>query len=395
MVDGWTVDTLSTPVADVWIASSDGEDLDYSYGGTRKVHFGASDDEAERELGRLVHYESRLKNRLINRVLADGALDHLSDRLPPGFLPSRVGGGRCLFRPRDAQVDAILSDPAHPDFEPVIEVLFAGIGRVLNEREGRIKLTPDFGRFSGVSDILYRFTPHVLGIRREDGGCGGKASYTTTGIVTALEHMGIAECKDRPVTVIGSAGALGAGIANHLAHDEFRDLKVADLVYSEGTVTMPGRSGTVTAEVLPSEVGRFTDACLGRGGVIVPATYGGELAASDLGAIPRGTMLVLAHNLALPSGTEGRGLAAELQRLGIDALPGQILTLGGALTSRIEWFSRAAGVSLFDKPLAHAVVRATVTHLMEAMRAEGRFATPYERMLDYAGFEPDRKDRDD
>jgi hypothetical protein len=392
MMDEYTIVTVSTAVADAWIVWSQDERLDYAYGGTRKVPPGASDRETERELVRLMRYESHLKNRLINRALDEGALDDVADDLPPGFATSRVGGGRCLFRARDEHMDAILSNPADPAFEPTIEILFAEVGARLNELGGRVKLTPDFGKFSGVSDILYRFTPHVLGIRREDGGCGGKASYTTTGILAALDHAGIGALKEGPVTVIGSDGALGVDIAKDLAGRGFRDLKVADLAYSRKTITLPAPEGSVMAEVLPSQPGRFTNECLRRGGVIVPATHGGELAASDLGAIPRGTILALAHNLALPPGRQGRALATQMEGLGIDPIPGQILTLGGALTSRLEWFSRAAGVTTFDKPLAHRVVHATVNHLMGGIPASSDAPTLYDQMCDYAAFDPDYED---
>lgn len=392
MVHGYTIDAVSTPVADAWIVGFHDQNLDYSYGGTRKVPPRTSDKEVKRELVRLMHYESHLKNGLINRVLEDGALNHLEDDLPPCFLRSRVGGGRCLFRPRNEHVDTILTDPTHSEFEPTIEVLFAEVGRLLQERDGKIKLTPDFGKFAGVSDILYRFTPHVLGIRCEDGGCGGKASYTTTGIIAGLDYIGIADCTDQPVTVIGSAGALGTDTTKDLAGRGFRNLGVADLVYTEDTITLEATPGTVTVEVLPSEAGRFTSQCLRRGGVIVCTTYGGELVASELGVIPKGTILVLAHNLALPSGDQGRQLAVELQGRGVDLIPGQILTLGGALTSRVEWFSREAGVRQFDKSLAHKVVHATVSHLMSAIPAESDSPTLYEQMFDYARFGTDHED---
>lgn len=388
----FTIDTVSTPVADAWIVGCADCDVAYSYGGTRKVPAGTSDAVIKHELVRLMRYESHLKNRLINRVLAEGALDHLAAELPAGFLGSRVGGGRCLFRPRDERVDAILSDPGHPEFEATIEVLFEQVGARLNELDGRIKLTPDFGKFSGVSDILHRHTTHVLGIRVEDGGCGGKASYTTTGIMAALEHIGIGDRLERPVTVIGADGALGVDITRDLASRGFRDLMVADLAYGEDTLAVNGSAGAAPIAVLPSEPGRFTDRCLRRGGVIVPATHGGELVASDMTAIPRGTVLALAHNLALPSGELGRQLAAELQRRCIDVIPGQVLTLGGALTSRIEWFSRAQGAARFDKPLAHAVVHATVSHLMDAIPAQDAPPPFYEQMCAYAGFDPGHED---
>ncbi len=386
---GLTIDRIASPVADAWVATSGDEEVEYSYGGTRKVAPGTSDEATERQLVDLMRYESHLKNRLINCALADGALDHLASDLPPGFVTSRVGGARCLFRPRDAHIDAILSDPAHEDFEATIAILFEQVGALLEARAGKIKLTPDFGKFSGVADILHRFTPHVLGIRREAGGCGGKASYTTTGIIAALDFINICADPGRPVTVIGSDGALGVDITRELAGRGFHDLAVADLSYGADAETISVSNGTLRKlDVLPSEHGRFTLECLRRGGVIVPATHGGELALSDVAAIPRGTTLALAHNLALPPGSHGRDLAARMQHLGVELIPGQVLTLGGALTSRIEWYSRAAGVALFDKPLAHDVVRATVGHLMAAIGPATAGRSLYDRMCACASFDP-------
>jgi hypothetical protein len=385
-MQGFSIEKVPSCAADAWIVSVDDSTLDYCYGGTRKLAPETSDEDAERELVRLMRYESHLKNSLINRALVEGAVDDVRGELPSGFLESRVGGARCLFRARDEQVDAILSDPGDPRFAETIGVLFEEVGRVLDEREGRIKLTPDFGKFSGVSDILHAFTPHVLGIRIEDGGCGGKASYTTIGILAALDVIGIDDDVQRPVTVIGSDGALGVDVMRDLAGRGFRDMTVADISYDPDAAGVAVNTREDDVPVLPSEPGRFTTDCLARGGVIVPVTHGGELARSEWTAIPAGTTLALAHNLALPDGAEGHRLVAELERLGIVLIPGQILTLGGALTSRLEWFSRAAGIVRFDKPTAHAVVDAVVRHLMAAVAAHDGGTTLYGRMCAYAGF---------
>jgi hypothetical protein len=61
-----------------------------------------------------------------------------------------------------------------------VRPVFAEIGRALNDLDGQVKLTADFGRFATLSDMLHEF-PHVLGVRCDAGGCGGRTSFATTG----------------------------------------------------------------------------------------------------------------------------------------------------------------------------------------------------------------------
>lgn len=372
-------------LADVWIASDSQIDVNYSYGGTRMVHPHVDNTEVNSTLTRLMLYESTLKNRLINYTIRQGMLEAYRDRAPKGFLESAVSGARCLIRPRTAEVAAVLDDPDHREFHAVLEPIFESIGEFLNRMEGRIKLTPDFGRFAGLSDILVRYTPHVLGIRCEDGGCGGKSSYSSTGIVAALEAMDVPRYKDGPLTLIGSAGALGSDVLAYFLQDGYRDLAVCDLVYDD---PRSGARPPVDLPRLPSRWKMFTPPCLERGGVIVATTVGGELENSRWQAMPSGALLFLAHNLAVPHGDEGIALMSHIADHGVFAVPGQVLTLGGALTSRLEWFWRQSKPDVpFDKPLAHAVVRDAVRYLVTDIQARAAAAgvTLYEAMLDLTG----------
>lgn len=54
-------------------------------------------------------------------------------------------------------------------------------------------------------------------------------------------------------------------------------------------------------------------------------------------------------------------------RKGREGNPGQLLTFGGAMTSRLEWFFRSSRKEdeLFNKPLAHKAVRLAVDYLFE------------------------------
>ena len=249
-----------------------------------------------------------------------------------------MGGARAIFRPKTARAEAILQDPQHPEFEVILAPLFSKIGALLESLRGRIKLTPDFGRFASVSDFLARYTEHVLGIACPAGGCGGKASYTTTGIIAALQVFAPEAPNDGSLTIIGSDGALGRDLVRHFRVIAPRaELVVCDLAYDSGTSAPPDGLA-----VLPAEPGRFTRDCLGRGGTIIATTVGGELEASDLDVLGSGALLVLAHNLATPEGVKGVKLMRAVAERRVTAIPGPLLTLGGALTSRLEWFSRKA-----------------------------------------------------
>jgi hypothetical protein len=371
---------IAHDLADIWIATDNQPGTDYSYGGTRMVAPDTDDSEVHKILRRLMIYESALKNRLINIALGKGVLAAYADRIPQGFLESTVGGARCIIRPREQALTAALKNPEHSEFHTITSRIFESIGTLLNQQEGQIKLTPDFGRFAGLAGILARYTPHALGIRCEDGGCGGKSSYSSTGIIGALETIGIANHKHDLITLIGSAGAMGSDVLNYLLGEGFDDIVVCDLVYNDGVVP-PGK-----LVKLPSSEKVFTDTCLMGGGVIVATTLGQELEHSNWQLIPPGTILLLAHNLAVPEGAKGASLMRQIADRGVLALPGQILTLGGALTSRLEWFWRQSNAAQpFDKPLAHMVVRAVVTFLVAEILDLSRSSrmTPYETMLHY------------
>jgi hypothetical protein len=371
---------IAHPLATIWLARERKEKASYFYGGTRLIDPTASDSAVTDTLIRLMSGESATKNRLINRAIESGALDDMAAELPPGFLESRVGGARCIIRPHTPEIASRLSDPLHPDNTQTTATVLESIGGTLNEREPRIKLTPDFGRYAGLADVLHQYTPNVLGIRCERGGCGGKSSYSTTGVLAGAEQVMPRLGTPFPVTLIGSAGAMGEGVLEYFLRQQTGNLGACDLVYDEpGGETVPQG-----ARHLPSRWGMFTDECLDRGGLIVATTVGDELENSDWERIPRGTGLLLAHNLALPAGEKGIALARALAGRGVLAIPGQALTLGGALTARVEWYWRQKpGNPDFNKPLAHKVVHRVVSYLvallLEMSGAEG--ITPFEAML--------------
>lgn len=381
----YEVNAVTSEVCDAWIAGVLEDGYDYGYGGTRMVPPDFSDADAEEALVRLMLEESHLKNQLINHALDTDLLEDLRDQLPPGYLGSKVGGGRCIMRPK-ARYYEILQDPRHPAFSETIAEVFKVIGARLNELGGRLKLTPDFGRFEGLADELHRFTDQVLGVRCSVGGCGGKASYTTSGILGGFKASEVIGNGRSRFTLIGAAGALGSGILDRILQDALHEeLQVCDLVYDNGAKVEPPRD----LPKLPSEPGKFTDDCLERGGTLIMTTYGQELENSNWKKIPPDTHLMLAHNLSLPSGESGRRLARRIAERSIFCLPGQMLTLGGALTSRLEWFWRQAhpGADFTPKkPLAHEVAGRVVAHTVTSILDRGRRdgTTPYEAMWSYA-----------
>ncbi len=380
----YDMDAISTDVCDAWIAGVQDPGYEYCYGGTRMVGWSASDSDAEESLVRLMFEESHLKNCMINRALETDFLADLAPEIPSGYLKSRVGGGRCIMRPKTEKLNEILKNPAHPEFRALISQVFREIGDLLNQKGGRIKLTPDFGRYAGLADLLADFTPHVLGVGCDIGGCGGKASYTVSGIVGALRTLGLLEDKAARYTLVGSAGALGSELLTFLQREGFTDLSVCDLDYDQGTEAPPAG-----LPCFRSAEGRFTDECLGRGSIQVFTTWGEELENSDIDAIPPGSKLILAHNLSVPAGEKGKLLMRRIAAQGIFAIPGQILTLAGALTSRLEWFWRQNYPKRDftpKKPLAHRIAERMVSFLTEEVDALAKREniTHYEAMWAYA-----------
>lgn len=375
---------LAHDFADIWIAAEYQQGCNYYYGGTRMAPPQATDEEVEQDIKRLAIAESALKNRLINLALTANIFQHYEDRLPQGFTESVVGGARCIIRPRDLATYTILSHAGHEQFREVILPIFSSVGEYLNQVEGVIKLTPDFGCFAGLADILAEFTPHTLGIGCEKGGCGGKSSYSVTGILSALQSTGAIESRDEAITLIGSAGAMGSDVLAFFQREAFHDVAICDLAY-EHEASQPAPE---TGRVLPAVARKFTEECLQRGGTIVATTLGRELENSSWWLIPSGTTFFLAHNLAIPNGEKGLTLMRQLVKQGVTVFPGQILTLGGALTSRLEWFWRQSKPNTsFDKQLAHLVVKDAVHFLItENQRiADQEDLSPYEAMFLYAG----------
>jgi hypothetical protein len=381
----YDIHMISGQICDAWIAGVKDSDVEYCYGGTRMVHWSASDSDAEEDLLRLMFEESHLKNRMINRALHSGLLADLEPELPAGYLGSRVGGGRCIMRPKTEALYSVLQNPMHQEFGSLISEVFRDIGEFLNTKGGRIKLTPDFGRYAGLADHLANFTPHVLGVRCGIGGCGGKASYTVSGILGSMRALGLLSDKATRYTLVGAAGALGSGVLEYLQHEGFQDLAVSDLLYDSGIEPPPAGLSE-----LSSAQGRFTNECLARGGILIFTTWGEELENSNLDAIPRGSSLVLAHNLSVPPGERGNQLMRDVAQRGILAIPGQILTLGGALTSRLEWFWRKNYPNADfteKKPLAHEIAGRVGAYLAREIDelARKQNLTPYEAMWAFAG----------
>lgn len=369
--------TLRTEPADVWVAWDGDYGNAYAYGGCRMVHWRTRNEDAIGLLCSLMENESGYKNTLINLALEAGALDGVASKLPPGFAQSRVGGARCVMRPADEEAASIMSNPRDPRFGATLRRIFEPLGALLNATQGRVKLTPDFGKFASMADALFEYTPHALGVSRELGGCGGKSTYSATGVLAAyeaLEEEGVVD--STAVTHVGSAGAMGTTVLEHLLERGDRDVTVCDLKYDDGAEPAPP-----DIRRIPSVRGSFPDEAMRTPGTLIATTWGRELERSNHELLGAGTVVLLAHNLAIPTGIEGLELMRRACRPGVVVIPGQVLTLGGALTSRLEWFSRQAGITTFDKPMAHEVVRRVVAHWIVGLVHARDAANPYEAML--------------
>lgn len=387
---------FETESARFWIAYENLDDVDYHYGGTRLVNSGFDEAEVELLLWRLAGYESALKNRLINNVLANswgGGEPDWIDKYPDGFLNSKVGGGRCVIQPRSVGLFSILSNPAHPRFPEESGRILADIGEVLNRLGGLVKLTPDFGRFGMLADFMYAHTEHVLGIGVDRGGCGGKSSYSATGVAAAANVAEVGLDHARRLTLIGANGAMGQDVAARYLERQDLDVALCDVAYGSDGIRPPEGE----CHVLPARFGQFTEECLRRGGVIVATTVGNELVNSNWQEMPRGTTILMAHNLALPAHYAGLELARQVHEHGVVLIPGQALTLGGALTSRLEWFWRqATHQARFPKNLAHRLVGGVVQQLVSRILAAAQEmrTPPYEAMLCLSGADPRTEPRD-
>lgn len=178
----------------------------------------------------------------------------------------------------------------------------------------------------------------------------------------------------RSVTLIGAEGACGKGVLEYLISNGYSDIAVCDLVYDKADKY--GNISTPLEDVkhLKSEDGMFTDECLKREGLIIATTVGGELGNSDLSLLKDGVVFLLAHNEAVPQGIEGIRLIDGIVRdKNITIIPGQFLTFGGALTSRVEWFWRNSNPGVyFNKALAHQSVSLAVDYWMGKLVEECR-----------------------
>lgn len=361
---------IDSEYAELWVAEKGQvKDADYYYGGTRTVPFDSSDKECLDRILYLKNYESGLKNVFINDVIDSGRLESIKDEVPEGYLKSRVGGGRCIIRPKSKETYDIIMDTSHERYSEIVDSMFCDLGEFLNEKGGKIKLTPDFGRFVGLADMLHKYTENVLGVRCEDGGCGGKASYTSTGIIEAIEVLGLNKDKNIPVTLVGSDGAVACAVLDYLIEQKYSDIAVCDLSYNNHERADDVKSlKDLGVKILPAEYGKFTVPCLERGGLFIAVTVGGEFLNSDLSAVKDGTVMLMAHNEVITVNEESLSAIDKfLEEKDVKVVPGQLLTFGGAMTSRLEWFFRCSrrGDELFNKPLAHKAVRLAVDHLFE------------------------------
>lgn len=172
--------------------------------------------------------------------------------------------------------------------------------------------------------------------------------------------------------MIGADGACGVGVFDYLREKNYNIKGISDLSYTQKEVDR--------VPVLSSEVGKYTNNCLSQADIIVAATVGDEFVNSDLTVIRDGAVILLAHNHCLPTDSTSVRLIKKLKVRNITVVPGQLLTFGGALTSRIEWFWRTTD-KYFDKQLAHDAVYSMVTDVMEKYYNNTCDVEPFELIM--------------
>lgn len=474
----------------------------FAYGGSRLAKYLDNKSEGQKRAIRSVNFlaiaESHMKHAVINRAIEEGALnsfvDHSTNKtikhlkaendlqqdieigydLPSDYLNLKILGARCMILPATAEIDIILKDVNHPDFNKTAENIFAKVGSFLNGLEaanlvnldgsilkqsfiekGKINLTPDFGRFAKIADILNQFTPQVLCLNADAGGCCGKVDYTVTGILAGWKacidnNLCSFNPKETSITFVGSTGALGEVIVEDLRKQKFQKVRICDLQYKLDDIVQineeadlskvniksyikdndsfqittktdqiinvsPGDKlvGLINGgyQAIPKEwkvieaiEGKYTDEALEEKEIILSTAVGREIENSNYHLIAAGTLFLAAHNIAIPLGDAGLNIVKELQKQQVIFVPGQVLTLGGALTSRLEASHRSEhkiikadegkNENIFPKRLAHEIVRGIIYHITSNI-INKKSLTPWEALLDYANLKDLLDIRDD
>jgi hypothetical protein len=302
-------------------------------------------------------------------------------------------------------------------------------GKILGKekiKRGKINITPDFGRFAATSNMLNKYTPQVLCVNTEAGGSNGKVAYTVTGILAGLQacidnKLCSFNSEKTKITFIGSAGALGEVIVEYLREKKFQHVTLCDLQYDlkeqiaindesdldklkiKNYVKHNDSSYIITTltdkkikvllkdklvkltndnyqvipncwKIIPAVEGKYTDEALTQDSEIILSTaVGKEIENSNYHLIHSGTLFLAAHNMAISLGSKGLKIVKDLAKQNVICVPGQVLTLGGALTSRLEACHRAEhkiiksnegkNIVTFPKRLAHEIVKDIIYHI--------------------------------
>ncbi len=394
-----------------------------SYGGTRLAKPKEGIEKAIESLLVLAYNESGTKHTILNSVISQDTLKDIIDKdektkvdlfpptgssmpaiqkgyeVPSSFFNLKFRGGRCVILPKDETVYQSLLGRDHGIYHKVFEPVGAFLNGFIEADEinyhgltigrnsilpGSLFLTPDYGSNAEVADILYEYTPHVLGVTPNRGGGGGKSSYTTSYMKgffeSYLKNNSYFNNTDTPVVLVGSAGAIGSDFAKYIEARGYKNVTVCDLNYDLANVVTNADRKTIQLKsggtvdipaswtVVDAEQGRFTDRALSgdRPKLFIMTSVGHELQKSNFNLIPDGSMLFLAHNFSLPDDPgEQDALSGSLSRKKVDFISGPALTPGGALYSRLEIAHRAQqGISFdgtsttrFPKMLMHAVAK--------------------------------------
>jgi hypothetical protein len=324
------------------------------------------------------------ESKLINMTLANENLNT--------FFTSKVCGGRSVFVANDSDAESEIKEAILAEDKKVLGQIFKPLAERLNKLNGAVKLTPDFGRNAFIAETMSEWTPHVLGVPYDRGGASGKSTYTTAGIIKAINLLIRAHSLDKrsPVTIIGHKGALGSSIL-HEIKARFSDIAVTDISHREGD-PLPE-----DCELIKSEQWKIPDKALERGGLIITAALRNELENSNYNLIPNDTIILLAQNHSINFGGRGVGLVDDLSKRGILVIPGQLLTLAGAMTARLEWAWRTYNniedaksevdeVFYFPKAIAQYFSEAIIEILMNDIVMNKNYNSPLQAVKELVGF---------
>jgi len=361
---------LDTSAATVlFVADTHISPIDWGYAGARKLNV-LSVDEGIKQILELGIDSSGRKLALLKNF-KERVLKELSEKekqeLPSTFLTNTPNhpGCRVGIIPKNRLYCESLSSPYHPQFHVVINEIYEKVALFLNTYFNHsFKITPDFGSFTKVADIINVYTPDCLTISQKHGGLN-KSRCTAAGFIGGIHVIGnYFNCLDHatPINVIGAGGALGTVMMEWLREKGYCNVTLCDLRF-DAALDCPTQTFLPQLpsgwKIVKSSKG-IPKAMQERGGLIVCFAYENELRNSNLSHFKPGTVLVFGQNHSLPPGEEGKQLVKTLAEQNVTVFDGSSTTVGGSASSVIEWDYRTDNPG---QPMSEKVLKASEAFL--------------------------------